>query len=116
MADRDAIPAVHRQSRLMSFIEATANVAVGYGVAVVAQILIFPVFGLHTTLAQNLQMGALFMVVSIARSFALRRLFEAIRVKATKPPLMTSGGSVRRRLPYSRDFSGAPGRDQPSIR
>lgn len=56
--------------------------AVGYGVAVVTQILIFPVFGLHTTLAQNLMMGAVFTVVSIARSFALRRIFEAIRVRA----------------------------------
>ena len=49
-----------RQSRTMSLVEAIANVAVGYGVAVVTQILIFPVFGLHTTLAQNLKMGAVF--------------------------------------------------------
>jgi len=68
-----------KQSRLMSLIEAIANVAVGYGVAVVAQILIFPIFGLHTTLVQNLKMGAVFTIVSIARSFALRRLFEAMR-------------------------------------
>ena len=65
-----------KQSRLMSLIEAVANVAVGYGVAVVTQILIFPIFGLHTTLAQNLKMGAIFTVVSIARSFVLRRMFE----------------------------------------
>lgn len=70
-----------RQSRLMSFCEAIANVAVGYGVAVVTQILIFPLFGLHTTLAQNLKMGAVFTVVSIALLFALRRVFEAIRVR-----------------------------------
>ena len=72
-----------KQSRAMSLVEAVANVAVGYGVAVVTQILIFPIFGLHTTLAQNLKMGAVFTVVSIARSFALRRLFEAIRVQHT---------------------------------
>jgi hypothetical protein len=69
------------QSRRMSLIESIANVAVGYGVAVVTQILIFPVFGLHATLTQNLQMGAIFTVVSIARSFGLRRLFEAIRLR-----------------------------------
>ena len=69
------------QSRRMSLIEAIANVAVGYGVAVVTQILIFPVFGLHATLMQNLQMGAIFTLVSIARSFGLRRLFEAIRLR-----------------------------------
>jgi hypothetical protein len=79
MADPDAIPVTHRQSRTMSFVEATANVVVGYGVAVVTQILIFPIFGLHTTLAENLKLGAVFTAVSIARSFALRRLFEAIR-------------------------------------
>ena len=69
-----------KQSRLMSLVEAFTNVIVGYGVAVVTQILIFPIFGLHTTLAQNLQMGLLFTGVSIIRSFLLRRLFEAIRV------------------------------------
>jgi hypothetical protein len=47
-----------KQSRLMSLVESIANVIVGYGVAVVTQILIFPIFGLHTTLAQNLKMGA----------------------------------------------------------
>ncbi len=73
-----------RQSRLMSLVEAVANVIVGYGVAVVTQILIFPIFGLHTTLAQNLKMGAIFTVVSIARSFALRRVFEAIRMRSAK--------------------------------
>ena len=73
-----------KQSRLMSLVESIANVAVGYGVAVVTQILIFPIFGLHTTLAQNLKMGAIFSVVSIARSFALRRVFEAIRMRSVK--------------------------------
>ncbi len=67
-----------KQSRAMSLVESIANVVVGYGVAVATQILIFPVFGLHVTLAQNLTMGAIFTVVSIARSFALRRLFERI--------------------------------------
>jgi hypothetical protein len=73
-----------KQSRLMSLVESITNVVVGYGVAVVTQILIFPVFGLHTTLAENLKMGAVFTVVSIARSFALRRVFETIRMRSAK--------------------------------
>ncbi|MCL4190053.1 DUF7220 family protein [Paracoccus beibuensis] len=73
-----------KQSRLMSLVESVANVIVGYGVAVMTQILIFPIFGLHTTLAQNLKMGAIFTIVSIARSFALRRVFEAIRMRSAK--------------------------------
>ena len=73
-----------KQSRTMSLVEAIANVIVGYGVAVVTQILIYPIFGLHTTLAQNLRMGLVFTIVSIARSFALRRVFEAIRMRSAK--------------------------------
>ena len=68
-----------KQSRVMSLVEAIANVVVGYGVAVITQMLVFPVFGLQTTLAQNLKLGAVFSIVSIIRSFLLRRVFEAVR-------------------------------------
>ncbi len=69
-----------KQSRAMSLVESLANVAVGCGLAVITQMLVFPLFGLHTTMAENLTIGMIFTVVSIARSFALRRLFEQIRV------------------------------------
>lgn len=84
MPDTSAPPAVvaARQSRRMSLAESVANVTVGYGLAVVAQILIFPVYGLHATLAENLRLGLVFTALSLARSFALRRLFEAILVGA----------------------------------
>jgi hypothetical protein len=67
------------QSRLMSLVEAVTNVAVGYGVAVVTQLLVFPMFGLPTTLGQNLAIGAIFTAVSLARSYVLRRVFETFR-------------------------------------
>lgn len=69
-----------KQSRFLSLFEAVANVIVGYGVVVATKILTFPVFRLHTTLAQNLKMGAVFTLVRIARSYVLRRLVESIRV------------------------------------
>jgi hypothetical protein len=68
------------QSRRMSLVEAIANVLVGYGLAVLTQILVFPVFGLRTTMSENLAMGLVFTIVSLARSYVLRRVFEAIRV------------------------------------
>ena len=68
-----------RQSRLMSLVEAVANVVVGYGVAVVTQVLVFPVFGLEASLSDNLVIGGVFTVVSLVRSYALRRVFEAVR-------------------------------------
>ena len=66
------------QSRLMSMIEAAANVAVGYGVALAAQLAVFPLFHIHVSLGENLLIGALFTLVSLARGYALRRLFNWI--------------------------------------
>ena len=70
-----------KQSRLMSLVESLANVLVGYGVAVVTQMLVFPLFGLAVTVTENLLIGLIFTVVSIVRSYALRRGFEALRVR-----------------------------------
>jgi len=73
-----------KQSRAMSLVESIVNVIVGYCVAVATQVLIFPSFGVHVTLAQNLKISAAFTMISICRSFALRRMFEAIRMRGTK--------------------------------
>jgi hypothetical protein len=65
----------------MSLVEAVTNVVVGFGVAVLTQILVFPLFGLHVSLADNLAIGGAFTIASLGRSYLLRRLFEAIRVR-----------------------------------
>jgi len=64
------------QSRRMSLIEAITNVAVGYVLAVATQIVVFPWFGLHPSIGQNLALGGVFVGISLLRSYALRRLFE----------------------------------------
>jgi hypothetical protein len=68
----------------MSLVEALVNVAVGYGVAVAVQLAVFPLFGMRVTLQDNLLIGVIFTVASIARSYALRRAFEALRVRQKK--------------------------------
>jgi hypothetical protein len=70
-----------KQSRLMSLLESIANVLIGYGVAVATQMAVFPLFGLAVTVTENLLIGLIFTVVSIVRSYALRRGFEALRVR-----------------------------------
>ncbi len=60
----------------MSGVEAVANVAVGYGVAVGTQIVVFPWFGLQASLGDTLAIGAIFTLVSLARSYVLRRVFN----------------------------------------
>ena len=66
------------QTRLGSLVESIANVVVGYWVAVGAQVAIFPLFGVHLPLQQNMAMGGLFTVVSLVRSYCLRRLFRRL--------------------------------------
>jgi hypothetical protein len=68
--------AAMRQSRLMSSVEAVVNVLVGFGLAVLTQVLVFPLFGLHASLGEKVGIGAMFTVVSLVRSYMLRRLFE----------------------------------------
>jgi hypothetical protein len=68
-----------KQSRAMSLLEALANVAVGFLLALATQMAIFPVFGLVVSFSDNLVIGSIFTAVSILRSFMLRRLFEGLR-------------------------------------
>lgn len=64
------------QSKKHSFLESLLNVAVGYGIAILSQIVIFPWFGIQIPLRDNLLIGVLFTIVSIVRSYALRRAFN----------------------------------------
>jgi hypothetical protein len=65
----------------MSLIEAWANVAIGYGIAVLTQIAVFPLFGLHVHLHDNLAIGAIFTSVSLLRSYWVRRLFNWLHTR-----------------------------------
>jgi hypothetical protein len=67
------------QSRCRSLVEALTNVVVGYALAVLAQIIVFPWFGLHPSLGENLAIGSLFTLISLIRGYALRRVFERWR-------------------------------------
>jgi hypothetical protein len=56
--------------------ETVASVAIGYVVALLSQLAIFPVFGLQVTLTDNLLIGAWFTVISIVRGYYVRRFFN----------------------------------------
>jgi hypothetical protein len=64
------------QSRSGSLLEASSNVVAGYLLAIVMQRVAYPFFGIDTTLAVDSAIAALFTLVSLARSYLLRRLFE----------------------------------------
>ncbi len=69
------------QSRRMSLIEAVANILVGYGLAVLTQIVVFPMFGLQVSVSENFLLAALFTGISLIRGYTLRRLFNTLAAK-----------------------------------
>ncbi len=64
------------QTRLESLIEAAINVVLGYTIALGAQLLVFPWFNIHIPMSSNIAIGIIFTLVSLVRSYALRRLFN----------------------------------------
>lgn len=66
------------QSRAMSLVEATLNVLVGFWVAVGLQLVLYPAFGIRTAFGTDLAIAAIFTLVSIVRSYCMRRLFERL--------------------------------------
>lgn len=63
-----------------SWTEAAANVAVGFWVNFTANLIILPLFGFSTlSLSKNLAIGTLYTVISLARSYILRRFFNGLR-------------------------------------
>lgn len=67
------------QSKKLSLFETLTSTAIGYGAAVLTQLLVFPLFGIAATLQDNLAIGAIFTAVSIARGYMVRRLFNRLQ-------------------------------------
>lgn len=67
------------QSKLMSLVESFANVLVGFGVSMVANLIILPAFGYNVSVRDAFGIGVAFTVVSIARSYVIRRFFNGLR-------------------------------------
>jgi len=73
------------QSKRDSLLESCINILIGYAVAIGAQKVIFPLFDIHISTGDNCKVAALFTIVSLARSYVLRRAFNWWHVyKATK--------------------------------
>lgn len=64
------------QSKTHSLLEAGANTLIGYIINIGVQLLVYPLYGAIFTLSQNLQLGLIFLVVSLARGYVLRRVFN----------------------------------------
>jgi len=61
------------QSKIGSFIESLIN---GFGIALGSQIIIFPLYGVHIPIHDNIMITVWFTLISIVRSYTLRRVFN----------------------------------------
>ncbi len=70
------------QTKLGSFYEACFNTVIGFAINYCANLLIFPLFGLSISLQANFLMGLIYTVISVARSYVVRRWFNAMLKRA----------------------------------
>ena len=65
------------QTKIESLLESIVNIIIGYGVALASQLLIFPMFGIDVPFSANLWIGLWFTLISLVRSYVIRRWFNA---------------------------------------
>ena len=65
------------QLKKHSLLESVVNISIGYVVALISQLLVFPLFNIMVPFTDNLLIGAYFTVISLIRSYAIRRYFNA---------------------------------------
>lgn len=68
--------APEQQGRSASAVEAALNMLAGYSTTVLTQVLAFPLFGLSASPADHLGIATIFTLISLVRSYTLRRLFN----------------------------------------
>jgi hypothetical protein len=64
------------QSKKQSFTESLYNVAVGYLISLISLFIIFPIMGIESNAGKNIIITFYFTVISILRSYFLRRYFN----------------------------------------
>lgn len=65
------------QSRLGSLIEALVNIVIGFGINLGANMIVLPWFGFNVSAGQAFGIGVVFTVISLVRSYAIRRYFNS---------------------------------------
>jgi len=69
------------QTKLDSFIESITNILIGYIFAIISQLLIFPLFDINIPFSDNLLIGIYFTLISLIRSYLIRRYFNKLNTK-----------------------------------
>lgn len=81
MADEEGKERMTQQRRSVSLLEAWLNVGIGFGVSFLGNAFILPFYGLPFQLKTFLEIGFWFTLLSIVRSYYVRRLFVYLHNK-----------------------------------
>lgn len=65
-----------KQTKIQSLVESIINILIGGFVAFISQLIVFPMFGIEATLSDNLGIMAWFTLISVVRSYVIRRWFN----------------------------------------
>lgn len=65
-----------RQARIDSLMEAVTNTAIGFVVSLATQLVLVRLYHVPISLSTSMQFVGWFTVVSVARQYVLRRLFD----------------------------------------
>lgn len=65
-----------KQTKIESLIESLVNILIGFFTALGSQLLIFPLFDINIPIQDNLLIGLYFTLISLARSYVVRRYFN----------------------------------------
>lgn len=65
-----------KQTKTQSLIESLTNITIWYITALISQIIIFPLFNIEVSILDNLLIGFFFTVISLVRSYSVRRYFN----------------------------------------
>ena len=65
-----------KQSKRHSALESITNVVVGLLISIIAQMIIYPILNISVTFNQNLIITFVFFILSFARGYIIRRIFN----------------------------------------
>jgi len=65
------------QTRISSLYEAAINILIGFAINFTANMTLFPLFGWEISVQQNIGLGICYTVISLVRSYVIRRWFNA---------------------------------------
>ncbi|HIK86999.1 MAG TPA: hypothetical protein EYG07_00735 [Alphaproteobacteria bacterium] len=64
------------QTKKKSLIESITNTVIGFIIALTVQLIIYPIMNIEVRISQNLIITSVFTIVSIARGYLIRRVFN----------------------------------------